>query len=98
YRRHRRRRTGGRHHPMERISRPLPAPLPQPRTRGSQHDGACRCRLKSVQNTFATPTATPTDTVTRRTNSAVVGATTFNARPFLRGIDAPESTTAPRSD
>jgi hypothetical protein len=51
-----------------------------------------------LQNTFATPTATPTDTVTRRANSAVVGATTFNARPLLRGIDAPESTTAPRSD
>src|SRR5262249_15628768 len=51
-----------------------------------------------LQNTLATPTAIPTDTVTRRTNSAVVGATMFKARPFRRGIDAPESTTAPTSD
>ena len=52
----------------------------------------------SSQNTFATPTAIPTDTVTRRTNRAVVGAMMFNARPFLRGIDAPGIQIAPRSD
>ena len=51
-----------------------------------------------VQNTFATPNATPTATVVLRLNSAVVGATTWRARPFLSGIDAPKMTTAPASD
>jgi hypothetical protein len=50
------------------------------------------------QNTFETPTATPTEAVTRRANIAVTGVTRLSARPLRIGMDAPVSITMPTSD